>query len=156
MIANDEQWHFIDVKVLSRLLTGIIADHHGDYCCKNCLYSFRTENKLKSTENVCKDHEYCHMIMPEEGKTILIHYQNRKSLKALFFFIYAITDMLLEKLYAYDNNPERSFARKIKKYYSMWLFIANNVHSNIIHSMITKTNVIFTEVLTTRKGSVQT
>ena len=33
----------------------------GDYYCKNCLYSIRTESKLKSRENVCKDLDYCHM-----------------------------------------------------------------------------------------------
>ena len=104
--------------------------------------------QTKSNENVYKDHDYYQMIMPEEGKTILIYYQNRKSLKALFF-IYAVTDLLLEKVY------ERSFTRKINKYYSMWLFIANNVESNIIHLMIAKPNMIFREVLTTRKGSLQ-
>ena len=41
----------------------------------NFLYSFRTENK------VYKDHDYCHMVIPEKDKIILIYKQERKSLK---------------------------------------------------------------------------
>ena len=40
-------------KKLSTLLHGIISKHKGDFCCLNCLHSFRTENKLKSHEKVC-------------------------------------------------------------------------------------------------------
>ena len=42
----------------------------------NCLYSIRTESKLKSHENVCKDHDYCHIIMPEEDNNILKYYNH--------------------------------------------------------------------------------
>ena len=37
----------------------------------NCLYSFRIKNKLKSHENVCKDHDYCDMIIPKEDNSVL-------------------------------------------------------------------------------------
>ena len=50
------------------------------------------------------------------------------------------------------NLPQK----KISNHHSMGLFITNNVHSNIVHSMALKTNIIFTEVLTTCKGYVQT
>ena len=49
----------------------------GDVYCINCLYSFKTENKLKSHENVCKDHGFCHMIAPEEGNKKLKYNQNK-------------------------------------------------------------------------------
>ena len=39
----------------STLLKGMISKHHGNFCCLNCLCSFKTENRLKSHEKVCKD-----------------------------------------------------------------------------------------------------
>ena len=29
--------------------------HHGDFCCLNCLHSFRTENKFKCYEKALKN-----------------------------------------------------------------------------------------------------
>ena len=58
MIANKEEegWRYIAVKNLSALLRGITSKYHGDFCL-DYLYSFRTENKLKSHKKVCK--KYC-------------------------------------------------------------------------------------------------
>ena len=49
-----EQWRYIAVKKLSTLLRGITSKHHSDFYFLNYLHSLRTENKLKSHENVCK------------------------------------------------------------------------------------------------------
>lgn len=38
---------------------------------------------------LCNDHDNCHMIMPDDGKAILIYNQIFKSLKTLFFFLSA-------------------------------------------------------------------
>ena len=46
MISNGENWHYLAVKSLSRLLRGITSNHDGDYYCLNCFHSYRTENKL--------------------------------------------------------------------------------------------------------------
>ena len=60
MIPNNEKegWHCHAVKKLSALLRGITSKHHGDFYCLNCLHSFRTENKPKSHEKVCKKYIY--------------------------------------------------------------------------------------------------
>ena len=52
MIPNKEKEgsHYLTVKKLSTILSGITSKHHGDFYCLNCLHSFRTENKLKSYE----------------------------------------------------------------------------------------------------------
>ena len=42
------------IKKLSALLHKITSETKGGFYCLNCLYSFRTENKLKSHEKVCK------------------------------------------------------------------------------------------------------
>ena len=56
MIPNEERegWHFLTVKKLSALLTGVTSKHQGDFYCLNCLYSFATKTKLKSHEKVSK------------------------------------------------------------------------------------------------------
>ena len=75
IITSDKEWRYFAVKSLSRLLRVNTLNHDGDYYCINYLYSFRTESKLNSHENVCKDQAYCHMIMPEEGKNNLNYNQ---------------------------------------------------------------------------------
>ena len=56
MIPNEqkERWYYLAVKILSGL-HGITSKHKGNFCCLNCVDSFRTENKLKSQEKVCKN-----------------------------------------------------------------------------------------------------
>ena len=55
---------------LSSLLQGVTSKNNGDYYFISCPHSFRTENKFKSHENMCKKYDYCHVKMPEEfGKT---------------------------------------------------------------------------------------
>ena len=46
MISNGENWHYLTVKNVSRLLRGITSNHDGDFYCLNCFHSYRTKNKL--------------------------------------------------------------------------------------------------------------
>lgn len=62
-----------------------------------CPYSFATESKLKSHEKVCKDHDYCHMIIRKKDKSSLKYNQDKKCLRAPFV-IYADIESLLEKI----------------------------------------------------------
>ena len=66
MIPNQgkEGWHYLAVKKLSALLHEIISKDKGNFYCLNCLHSFRTENELKSHEKVCKNKDYCGIVMP--------------------------------------------------------------------------------------------
>ena len=61
MITDGEKWHYLAVKKLSALLRGITSKHDGDFYCLNCFHSYTTKNKLKQHENVCKNHDYCHV-----------------------------------------------------------------------------------------------
>ena len=56
MISNKEKegWRYLPVKNLPALSRRITPKYNGDFCCLNC-HSFRTENKLKSHEKVCKN-----------------------------------------------------------------------------------------------------
>ena len=54
MINNGENWHYLAVKSLSRLLRGITSNHNSDYYCLNCFHSYRTENKLNAHKKYAK------------------------------------------------------------------------------------------------------
>ena len=57
-------WHYLSVKNISGLLSGITSNHNGDFYCLNCLHSYRTKSKLKKHEKICKNHDFCHLKMP--------------------------------------------------------------------------------------------
>ena len=54
MISNGENWHYLTVKNLSRLLGGITSNHDGDFYCLNCFHSYRTKINLKHTKKYVK------------------------------------------------------------------------------------------------------
>ena len=62
MVTVGEKWYYLFVKSISRLLHGIKSNHNDDSYCMNCLHSFRTKNKFKLNDNVCKNHNYCNVI----------------------------------------------------------------------------------------------
>ena len=47
----------------------------------NCFRSFRTENKLKCHEKVCRNKDFCGIVMPSEKGNILEFNQHMKSEK---------------------------------------------------------------------------
>ena len=115
MISNGENWHYLIVKNLSRLLRGITSNHNGDFYCLNCFHSYRTKNKLDAHKKVCENHGYCHIEMPTKDNNIIKYNQREKSLK-LPFIIYADLECLLEKINTCYNNPEESSTTKINKH----------------------------------------
>ena len=98
MIPNEEKegWHYFAVKKLSTLLRAVTSKHHSDFYCFICLHSFRTENKLKSHEKVCKNKDFCGIVMPSEKDNILEFNQYMKSDK-MSYIIYADMESLNKK-----------------------------------------------------------
>ena len=98
MIPNEEKerWHYLATKKLSALLRGITSKHDGFYCL-NCLHSFRTENRLKFHEKVCKNKDFCGVVMPSENDNILEFNQYIKSDK-MPYIIYADIESLIKKI----------------------------------------------------------
>ena len=115
MITDGEKCHYLAVKSLSALFRGITSKHEGDFYCLNCFQSCTTENKLKKYKEVCENHDYCYVAMPEEDNKILKYNQGEKSIKVPFI-IYADLESLLEKLNTCLNNPEKSSTTKINKH----------------------------------------
>ena len=54
MISNGENWHYLAVKSLSGLLTGITSNHKEDFYCLNYFHSYRTKNKLEAQKKNVK------------------------------------------------------------------------------------------------------
>ena len=98
MVPNEEKegWHYFAVKNLSTLLRGIKSTHHGDFYCLNCLHSFGTKNKLKSLEKVCKNKDFCWIVMPSEKDSILELNQYMKSDK-IPYIIYPGIKSIIKK-----------------------------------------------------------
>ena len=97
MISNDENWHYLIVKNLSRLLRGITSNHDGDFYCLNCFHSYGTKNKLDAHKKICENHDYCHIEMPTKDNNTIKYNQGGKSIK-LPFIIYADLECLLGKM----------------------------------------------------------
>ena len=114
MIPNEEKegWHYLTVKKLSALLHRKTSKNKDDFYCLNCLHSFRTENKLKSHEKVCKNKDFCGIVMPSEKDNILEFNQYMKSDK-MPYIIYADIESLIRKIDGCANNPENSSTTKI-------------------------------------------
>ena len=116
MIPNEEieVWHYIAVKKLSTLLRGITSKHHGDFYPLNCLHSFRTENKLKSHEKVCKNKDFCGIVMLP-GKDNMLEFNQYIKSDEISCIIYADLESLIKKIDGYANNPDNSSTIKIRE-----------------------------------------
>ena len=115
MISNGENWHYLAVKSLSRLLRGITSNHDGDYYCLDCFHSYRTENKLNVHKKICENNKYCNIEMPSPNNNLIKYNQGDKSLK-LPFIIYADLECLLKKIDTCENNPDLSSTTKINQH----------------------------------------
>ena len=114
-ITDGEKGHSLAAKILSALFRGIAGNNNRYFYCLNFFKTYTTENKLKKHKNICQNHDYCYVEMPEEGNKILQYNQEEKSMKVPFI-IYADLESLLEKINACYNNPEKSSTTKINKH----------------------------------------
>ena len=101
-------WHYLAVKSIHRLLRGITSNHVEDFICLNCFHSYTTKEKKRKHEKICKDHDFCHVKMPNENNNILKYNSEERSLK-VSFIIYADLECLFVKIDASQNNPERTY-----------------------------------------------
>ena len=58
IIPNGEEWHYLAVKKLLALLTGLTSKNNGDFCCLNWIHFLRTKNKLESHKKVCRNKDF--------------------------------------------------------------------------------------------------
>ena len=88
MITDDDKdWHYLAVKSISALLRGITSNNNRDFYCLNCLHSYRTKEKLKKHEKVCKDHDYCYEKMPDKDKKNIKIQPRRKVIRSSVYYL---------------------------------------------------------------------
>ena len=71
MITDGKKCHYLAIKRFSALLRGIPSKHEGDFYCLNCFHSYSTKEKLKKYKNVCENHDYYYVEIPEKDYKIL-------------------------------------------------------------------------------------
>ena len=84
MITDGKKRLYLAVTNLSALLKGNSSNHKGDFYCLNCFSSYTTKNKLKEHEEICNNHDSCHVEMPNWVEKIVKYNPGEKSLKAPF------------------------------------------------------------------------
>lgn len=65
-ITDDEKFHYLSVKSISRLLQRISSKHKGDYSCLGCFNSYRTKEKLIKHDRLCRNPDYCAITFTKE------------------------------------------------------------------------------------------
>ena len=115
MITDGKKWHYLAVTRLSALLRGITSKRNEDFYCLNCFGAYTTRIRLERHKNVCENHDYCCVEMPNVDNIILKYNHGEKSMKAPFI-IYADLESLLEKMSTCYDSPEKSSTAKINKH----------------------------------------
>ena len=105
------------VQKISALFRRTTLKHDGDFYCLNCLYSFRTKNKLESHKTECENKYLCGAIISYEDTKILELNQFQKSDETLSI-IYIGLESLIQKVGGCKNNSENLFSRKVSKHIS--------------------------------------
>ena len=80
-------WHYLAIKNIYGLLRGITSYHNSDFYCLNCLHSYRTKSKLKKHEKICKNHDFCHLEMPDVDNDILEGKPRKKITKTPIYYL---------------------------------------------------------------------
>ena len=68
MTSAAEKWHYLTVRSLSALLTGITSKHKGDSYCLNCFHSYPSKESLEKHMKGCENKDYCYIEMPKKVK----------------------------------------------------------------------------------------
>ena len=65
MITDGKKQHYLPVTNLSALLQGKSSNHREGFYCLNCFNSCTTKNKHEEHEEICINHDSCHVEMPK-------------------------------------------------------------------------------------------
>ena len=112
--ANGKK-HYTAIKSLPALLRGVTSQHNGDSYCRNCLGSFRDDEARNEHLKVCKNHDFCRIDMPEEGKNILRYQEGSKSIRVPFV-MYADTECILKPMAGTDPSTDGAFTRNVNEH----------------------------------------
>ena len=116
-ISDGDKWHFLALKSdkeensdcmkptksFSKLMRDISSSSHGNYYCFGCFHSFRCKSTLEKHTQLCKDHDFCKIKLPENDKKIQEHKPGSKALR-MNDIIYVDLECLLVNYDTCSNN----------------------------------------------------
>ena len=102
-----EDGYMKPIKSFSQLMRNKSSKSHENYYCYGCFHSFRCQSTLEKHTQLCKDHDYCKIKLPEKGKNIKKHKYGTKALR-MNDMIYLDLECLLFKYDSCSNNPNQS------------------------------------------------
>ena len=82
----------------------------------NYLPSFAKKSKLKSHENLCKDKDFCGIVMAP-GKYNILEFNQYMKLDKIPYIIYVDIEFLIRKTEGCGNNPEKASATKLGEHF---------------------------------------
>ena len=98
MITNGENWHYVTIKSLSRLLKSLDATHKGSYYfCINCLIGFRTASARNKHNDYCGSNDHIKIYMLSEKKKWLKLREGQYQFKILLM-LYAKFESILRQV----------------------------------------------------------
>ncbi len=115
IVGVGKRRHYVAIKSLPALLRGVTSNHHGDFYCRNCFGCFRSKDTLDLHIQACKDHDFCYVKMPEEGKDILRYQEGSKSIRVPFI-IYADTECIIRPIHSVENRSDKSSTRNVAEH----------------------------------------
>ena len=59
--------HYLAVKTLAALLRGITSKNNGNFYRLNCLQSFKIKSKIEPQKELCKNKDFCSVIVPPQS-----------------------------------------------------------------------------------------
>ena len=128
-ISNGEIWHFLALKSekeedsdflkptksFSRLMRDISSNSRENYYYFGYFHSLRCKSTLEKHTQLCKDHYFCKVKLPEHKKNIKGHKHGSKALR-MNDIIYVDLESLLVNYDTCSNNPNKSHAINIAQH----------------------------------------
>ena len=103
-------------KSFSRLMREKSSNSRANYYCFGCFHSFSCKSTLEKHIQLCKDHDFCKIKLPEKGKNIKKHKIGSKTLR-MNDTIYKDLECLLVKQDVCLNDPTKSHTTNIAQHF---------------------------------------
>ena len=102
-------------KSFSRLMRDISSNAHEKYYCFGCFHSFTCESTLEKHTQLCKDHSFCKIKLPDNDNKVREHKHGSKALR-MNDIIYVDLECLLVNQDTCFNNPNKSHTTNIAQH----------------------------------------
>ena len=112
----------------------ISSNSHENYYCFGCFLSFRCKSTLEKHTQLCKDHDFCKIKLPENDKKFKEHKPGSKSSR-INDVIYVDLECLLVVYDTCSNTPIKSHTTNISQHipsgYSINV-VRNHINSSVV------------------------